>query len=410
VNRICAIRVIILATIVCTPLVSAYADSLIVPGERVGSVRIGMSSSEVKETFGDPTNSSSDFYYIYTSSSSSNFLAIFFDTENNNVDQIVFTSSSFKTNGEISTGNVTPEFFEECDYYVTYRNSPDELDMTKIEHRDGGLAFLYDTSPTVGNRLPEPDESVFGVVYRTKEIPHDPVKYLADIDVSWYLAEKAQGAESEIASKPGTEQGMGTKNNEALEGLSSGATEGGDATFNDSTSAATALELDNVQSEEPVENSASAEQTVVASDSTTTEAPLGNETLEEEQAAVSELSDSDGEEAMPASFSSTEDAPTISGMGLISFVMVLVLVVLTVLLVFWLSKIIANVLIVLACFGVAGSVFIQRGLFGNDLVMLLVSVAAGAITGFMLLPLLPFSSFGRLGTRRKSAETATEET
>ena len=136
---------------------TAPEDTLLVPGERVGKVTLGMTAAEVEERLGKPTKEKEDFYMEY--SDKDGILDIFFT--NHEVNEIRFNNKAFKTTDGLSLATFTQKRFH-SDF--NYARMQTKFMNTRQILKSGGLAmYKLDIDGAAGVKT-----TTVGLVYKER--------------------------------------------------------------------------------------------------------------------------------------------------------------------------------------------------------------------------------------------------
>lgn len=143
---------------------------LIVPGQSVGKIKLGMSKDDVVSLLGKAAREM-DQTLTYYSKNKQNYISVHWDKESGEVCQIDFTSSAFSTEDGVTTANFEDSKYEDAfNHYEFQWRFLNE----RYEWKDGGLAF-FAFNADVPDDNPEYSRYVRGYVYEGDTLPDEPI-------------------------------------------------------------------------------------------------------------------------------------------------------------------------------------------------------------------------------------------
>lgn len=142
-------------------------DYLILPGQSVGRTKLGMSRSEVINNLGKPAEED-DLTLTYKSKK--NYITLYF--EQDEIVQIEFTSSSFRTAEGFGTDNIVPN----TDGFITYEAQWRFLNY-RMDSEGGGLSFATFNADVPDDNM-EYERYTRAYVYEGDSMPYEPINGL----------------------------------------------------------------------------------------------------------------------------------------------------------------------------------------------------------------------------------------
>jgi hypothetical protein len=156
--------------------VNQPADQLIVPGESVGRVRLGMARADVIALLGRPQDSQPDLL-VYRARRGGDRLQVYF--AGGRAVQIDFTSPSFRTREGIGIRS-----YAEDRYAARFARWKLRWRFLNVKHvlRSGGLTFY---GLNVDSAHPDYAPAHVGVVHRGAKPPHEALELEDEPDGGW---------------------------------------------------------------------------------------------------------------------------------------------------------------------------------------------------------------------------------
>ena len=151
-------------------------DRLVVPGESVGRIRLGMSRRDVLALLGAPADARGN-PLVYRSGRGGNSLQLFFAGER--VEQIDFTSAAFHTREGITTRSYGDD--RHAASFAKWRLRWRFVNL-RYTLRSGGLTFY---GLNVDSANPDYEVTHLGVVHRGAKPPHQPLELEDEPNGGW---------------------------------------------------------------------------------------------------------------------------------------------------------------------------------------------------------------------------------
>jgi hypothetical protein len=157
------------------PTTYQSTDRLVVPGESVGRVRLGMTRREVLALLGTPTESGDPL--VYRARRGGHRLQVYF--AGGRVEQIDFTSPAFQTRDGIGTRS-----YHEDRYAARFAMWRLRWRFVNLKHtlRPGGLTFY---GLNVDSANPDYTVTYVGVVHRGAKPPHEALELQGEPEGGW---------------------------------------------------------------------------------------------------------------------------------------------------------------------------------------------------------------------------------